>query len=200
MLYGNDRDLLRCLVDAELQAANHDTRFALVNDAAKAFFRKGDRKSNEESFFALKDDGYIDFMRVSHEGPTGVEIKNKGRYYFEKEDKNTKRSPSASVAFHGDFNIYGGAPIIGGNISTGNIIVETTSWIRAMIEEKGGEEKPALYALLDEAADISREIKETAAIPNKKGFLDRLNSHVVKHGWFYGAVLQLIGTAAIALM
>ena len=32
-------------------------------------------------------------------------------------------------------------------------------------------------------------------IPKQKKLFQRLNDHIVRHGWFYGAVVQLLGTA-----
>lgn len=69
--------------------------------------------------------------------------------------------------------------------------------IEHQIEDNGGDDKMALYETLNEVKAYIDECQQQKAITKKPGLGARINTHVVKHGWFYGAVLQLLGTAAL---
>lgn len=69
--------------------------------------------------------------------------------------------------------------------------------IEHRIEDEGGEDKKALYETLNEVKSYIDECQLQKEITKKPGLGARINAHVVKHGWFYGAVLQLLGTAAL---
>jgi len=57
-----------------------------------------------------------------------------------------------------------------------------------------------LYATLNEAKEIINEISETKEITPKKSFMEKLNNHLSKHGWFYGAIVGLLGTALLTVL
>lgn len=37
-------------------------------------------------------------------------------------------------------------------------------------------------------------------LTEKKKLFEKISNHMEKHGWFYGAVVQLLGTAALGLI
>ena len=66
--------------------------------------------------------------------------------------------------------------------------------------EKGGEDKEELHELLDEVKELIENIQSSRAIPKQKKLFEKISNHMEKHGWFYGAVVQLLGTAALGLI
>ena len=48
-----------------------------------------------------------------------------------------------------------------------------------------------------EKARVAANLEASRSIPKQKKLHQRLNEHVVKHGWFYGAVIQLLETAVM---
>lgn len=99
-------------------------------------------------------------------------------------------------------SIYAPGGIVNlGTISDSPISIDNTvHQIERMIEEQGGEDKAELLEFLNETKMMVEEYIVASQITPKKGFLARLNTHIVKHGWFYGAILQLLGTAAIQII
>ena len=88
-----------------------------------------------------------------------------------------------------------------GTISDSPISIDNAvHQIEKMIDEQGGEDKAALREFLKETKAMVEEYVATSQIKPQKGFAERLNAHVVKHGWFYGAIIQLLGTAAIQII
>lgn len=41
------------------------------------------------------------------------------------------------------------------------------------------------------------EIERTKKIPEDKGLLTKLSDHLAKHGWFYGSVINIVGSAVL---
>ena len=72
--------------------------------------------------------------------------------------------------------------------------------IEQAIDEKGGEDKEELHELLDEVKELIENIQLSRAIPKQKKLFEKISNHMEKHGWFYGAVVQLLGTAALGLL
>ncbi len=103
------------------------------------------------------------------------------------------------------FNVgYINAP--NGIVTLGNVIDSTQSIdnsftnIGKLIEEKGGEDKEELISLKNELKTIVDEMIKTKQISPKKGFIDKLGNHLSKHGWFYGAIVQVLGAASMSIM
>jgi hypothetical protein len=88
--------------------------------------------------------------------------------------------------------------IVFGNVSDSTMSVDNS--IRKLerdIEELGGDDKEELQKLLDEVKELIENIESSRSIPKQKRLFQRLNDHIVRHGWFYGGVIQLLGTAVM---
>ncbi|MBY6836772.1 hypothetical protein FDG50_15890 [Clostridium botulinum] len=88
-----------------------------------------------------------------------------------------------------------------GDVSNSTLTVDNTIHeIEKNIEELGGDDKELLKELLDEAKELLDNINDSRMIPKNNGFVKRLSNHMSKHGWFYGAIVQLLGTGALNLL
>ena len=100
------------------------------------------------------------------------------------------------MAAIGNITNYGN--LVFGNVSGSTFNVDNSiKQIEREIEEKGGEDKEILRELMEEVKELVENIETSRSIPKQKKLYQRLNEHVVKHGWFYGAVIQLLGTAVM---
>lgn len=106
----------------------------------------------------------------------------------------TSRQPSIHVD---TINAQGGFLNLGKMFDSPVIINNSIHEIERQIEEKGGEDKDDLMNTLNEVKSYIEECQKEYSIIKKPGLGARLNTHVVKHGWFYGAVLQLLGAATL---
>ena len=88
-----------------------------------------------------------------------------------------------------------------GNVSGSTLTVDNSiHQIEQAIEEHGGEDKEELYDLLEEVKELISNIEVSRTIPKQKKLFERISDHLEKHGWFYGAVVQLLGTAAFNMI
>lgn len=91
--------------------------------------------------------------------------------------------------------------LVFGNVSGSTLTVDNSiHQIEQAIDEKGGEDKEALHELLDEVKELIENIQSSRSIPKQKKLFEKISDHMEKHGWFYGAVVQLLGTAALGLI
>lgn len=91
--------------------------------------------------------------------------------------------------------------LVFGNVSGSTLTVDNSiHQIEQAIDEKGGEDKEELHELLDEVKELIENIQSSRAIPKQKKLFEKISNHMEKHGWFYGAVVQLLGTAALNLI
>lgn len=91
--------------------------------------------------------------------------------------------------------------LVFGNVSGSTLTVDNSiHLIEQAIDEKGGEDKQELHELLDEVKELIENIQSSRAIPKQKKLFEKISNHMEKHGWFYGAVVQLLGTAALGLI
>ena len=96
-------------------------------------------------------------------------------------------------------NNYGN--LVYGDVTNSTLTVDNSiQKIKQMIDENGGEDKEILYDLLDEVKELISNIETSRTIPKQKKLFQRISDHMEKHGWFYGAVVQLLGTAALTLL
>lgn len=93
-----------------------------------------------------------------------------------------------------------------GNFVFGNVTASTLSvdnsvqQIERAIEEQGGKDKEDLMELFEEVKELIENMESSRSIPKQKKLFQRLTDHMSKHGWFYGAVIQLLGTAAMTML
>jgi len=118
------------------------------------------------------------------------------RKYFEEKEKALRRKSEEDKMSVGSITNYGSKEF--GNVTDSTFGVDNSSnQIEREIEEKGGEDKEILHELMEEVKELVDNIESSRSIPKQKKLHQRLNEHVVKHGWFYGAVIQLLGTAVM---
>ena len=86
--------------------------------------------------------------------------------------------------------------ITNSTLTTQNIVSE----IEKQIEEQGGDDKDELKDLLEEVKELCESIKTNNPLPKRANLMTKISNHLEKHGWFYGAVVQLLGTAAMSAM
>ena len=88
-----------------------------------------------------------------------------------------------------------------GNVSDSMLTVDNSIHkIEQAIEENGGTDKEELYKILNDVKELIENIQTSRTIPKQKKLFARISDHMEKHGWFYGAIVQLLGTAAINLL
>lgn len=91
--------------------------------------------------------------------------------------------------------------LVFGNVSGSTLTVDNSiHQIEQAIDEKGGEDKEELHELLGEIKELIENIQSSRVIPKQKRLFEKISNHMEKHGWFYGAVVQLLGTAALGLL
>ncbi len=151
-------------------------------------------------FFAIKESKLInerDVKVTSFGYWKELEFKAKQKVEFQKRLERDSTEKPFSIG-----NIFApGAVINFGTISDSPITIDNTVHeIEKMIDEKGGEDKEQLYNLLNETKEMVEVFIANNQITPKKGFFERLTGHLSKHGWFYGAILQLLGTAALQII
>lgn len=118
------------------------------------------------------------------------------RKYFEEKEKALIRKEEQNKMAGNTFNNYGN--MVFGDVSDSTLTVDNSiNKLERDIEEKGGEDKEILRDLLEEVRELVENIESSRMIPRQKKLFQRLNDHVVKHGWFYGSIVQLLGTAVM---
>ena len=127
-------------------------------------------------------------------------ITPQGFSYFENKEQALKRHEEEKKQMSvGNITNYGN--IVFGNVSNSTLSVDNSIHeIERMIDEHGGEDKAELSELLEEVKELIENMQASRNIPKQKKLFQRLNDHIVRHGWFYGAVVQLLGTAAMTML
>ena len=112
---------------------------------------------------------------------------------YEKRQKQEESNKLQSIINYGN--------LVFGNVSDSTLTVDNSIHrIEQAIEENGGTDKEELYELLNDVKELVENIQTSRTIPKQKKLFARISDHMEKHGWFYGAVVQLLGTAAINLL
>lgn len=127
---------------------------------------------------------------LAPQGISYFEIKEQAMKRYEEEQK---MQPIGNITNYGNM-VFGN--VSGSTLSVDNSIHE----IERMIDEQGGEDAAELHELLDEVKELIENMQTSRSIPKQKKLHQRLSDHFAKHGWFYGAVIQLLGTAAITML
>ena len=123
--------------------------------------------------------------------------------YFEDKEKTLKTEQEKNMSQN--INIQN-LNATGSNINFGSIIGSTLSAqnfvsnLEKQIEEQGGEDKAELKDLLEEVKELCESIKVNNPLPKRANLMTKISNHLDKHGWFYGAVVQLLGTATMTAM
>lgn len=166
--------------------ANFDVYNSIKSDVVNLFLLRNCSLSNEQNLD--KSFGYRRnlFFMGTEELQTQI-----------KEKEKSLQSPIYNI---GQIYADGGIVTLGNVINSTQNIDNSIHQIENLIEEKGGEDKEELYSTLKDAKEIINEILKTKEIKPKKGFMDKLSNHLTKHGWFYGAIATLLGTALLAAL
>lgn len=115
-------------------------------------------------------------------------IRDKEKGIFEENKKQTKQISIGTI------NAANGNVVIGDVINSSINVDNSIQRIQKMIEEKGDEDKEELLLLLDEFKEILENLEDSRHIPKNKGFMNRLSSHLSRHGWFYAEIVNLLGS------
>lgn len=168
-------------------------------------FNKCNGKEDDELRSLLRElieNGYINIPCWGDGVPLGVEINNSARTYNEQEAEYERqlRHISGTVYNIGTITNQNGVVAFGDVINSTISIDNAIKHIEGEIERNGGEDKGELRALLTETKELIETLKSTRRIPKNSGFFKRLSAHLEKHGWFYGEIVGLLGTAALNLL
>lgn len=140
-------------------------------------------------------------IRVTWDGGGIIYLLPPSVSYFEDKETALKKQEEQQMA-----SIHIGSINNSGNFVLGDAVNSTFSIdnsvhrIENEIEEKGGEDKAELLALLEEVKKLMENIETSRTIPKQKGLFSRISAHLATHGWFYGEIVALIGQQAIALL
>lgn len=120
--------------------------------------------------------------------------------YFEDKEAALKRQKESEDKMSvGNITNYGN--IVFGDVSGSTLTVDNSIHeIERMIDECGGEDKEDLIDILDDVKELLDNIESTRSIPKQKKLFQRITDHLAKHGWFYGAIIQLLGTEVIKMI
>ena len=120
--------------------------------------------------------------------------------YFSDKEAALKRQAEAQKQIAGSvYNNYGN--MIFGDVSNSELSVDNSiNELSHAIDEMGGEDATVLHETLDEIKELIENIETSRSIPKQKRLAQKITDHASKHGWFYGAVLQLLGTAAFNMI
>lgn len=120
-------------------------------------------------------------------------------YFSNKEEALKKQAESKEESLGSVYNNYGN--MIFGNVSDSQLSVDNSiNELSKAIDESGGEDAATLHEILDEVKELIMNIESRRTIPKQKRLAQRITEHAAKHGWFYGAVLQIIGTTTINML
>lgn len=120
--------------------------------------------------------------------------------YFQNKDLALKRQKERDAAgFSGTIINYGN--FVAGEVSGSTLTVDNSIHeIERQINTMGGEDKDELKELLEEIKELIENIEVSHTIPKQKKLFERITNHASKHGWFYGAIIQLLGTATMGVL
>lgn len=182
-------DVLECLLNCERGENNHisfeyDIFPKYVQMSVSLELEKLTQYGMISGVMKWLNGGMLDLL------PTAI------TYFEDKENAMTKRKKEQSMQ-----SIVNYGNIIYGNVSDSTISVDNSiHQIEKAIEENGGDDKEELQEILEEVKELVENMQISRTIPKQKKLFERLSNHLEKHGWFYGAIVQLMGTAAFGLL
>lgn len=120
-------------------------------------------------------------------------------YFKDKEEalrKEQEKQPAQNINITATGSNINFGSITNSTLSAENIV----SNLEKEIEEKGGDDKEALKELLEEVKELCEGFQVNNPLPKRKKLMEKLSNHMSKHGWFYGEIVSLIGSAAMSAM
>ena len=163
-------------------------------------FPKGYQNGLMHIFAELQQYGIIYNPREYTGGDFSLDLSPDALTYFEDKAKAEKsKQLSQTITIH---NLTAnGSNVNFGSLSYSTMTIENTiSSIEKEIESKGEDDKEELRNLLEEIKELCDNIRANKSLPKSKSLMNRISKHFETHGWFYGAAVQLIGTAAMQVM
>ena len=120
-------------------------------------------------------------------------------YFDNKEAALKRKKETEEIMSVGNITNYGN--IVFGDVSNSALNVDNSIHeIERMIDERGGEDRQVLTDILEEVKEFIENMEASRSIPKQKKLFQRLTEHFAKHGWFYGAILQLLGTTVMQMI
>ena len=120
-------------------------------------------------------------------------------YFSDKEEALKKQAETQKLILGNVYNNYGN--MVFGDVSNSELSIDNSiNELSHVIDEKGGEDATALHETLDEIKELIENIEISHSIPKQNRLVQKITDHASKHGWFYGAVLQLLGTATLNMI
>ena len=146
--------------------------------------------------------GMISNSDIWLDGSWETTLTPQGVTYFEDKERAMEKAKSEK---ENQFNIgsiiaNGSNLVLGDVINSALSVDNSTSRIEQDIEEKGGEEKEELRALLEEVKELIENMQDSRYTPKNKGLFSKLSNHLEKHGWFYGEIVGLLGSAVMQML
>ncbi len=185
-------EMLKCL----LQCKNEDSNHISFEDD---IFPEYAQRSIGVELEKLVQYGMIGGL-ISYDYGGWCDILPPALVYFESKKKALHQQEEEKKKMtYGNITNYGN--MIFGNVSNSTLTVDNSIHeIERMIDEHGGEDKEELLEVLEEVKELLENMQTSRNIPKQKRLFQRISDHVAKHGWFYEAIVQLLGTAALTML
>lgn len=185
-------EMLQCLLGCERDQNN---RIAFDNDIFPVYVQYSIGVELEK----LIQYGMISSL-ISYDNGGWLNLLPQALTYFEDKESALKRQEETRDKMNvGNITNYGN--LVFGNISGSTLSVDNSIHeIERTIDERGGEDAEVLHELLDEVKELLENIQTSRSVPKQKKLFQRLSDHMEKHGWFYGAIVQLLGTAMLTML
>jgi len=184
-------EMLKCLLEC---SGRKDSRVNFSNDIFPSYVQMSVGLELEKliqygmigGLWAFENGGVLDLL------PSAFSYFEDKQAALDRQDKREKERQQSIIN-------YGN--LVFGNVSGSTLTVDNSiHQIEQAIDEKGGEDKEKLHELLDEVKELIENIQSSRAIPKQKKLFEKISNHMEKHGWFYGAVVQLLGTATLGML
>lgn len=184
-------DVLRCLLECERSAGN---RISFSDEILPEYVQR----STSVEYEKLVQYGMIGGL-IAWDTGAMLNLMPAALTYFEDKEAALKRQEEARNKMNsGNTYINYGGNMVFGDVTESTLSVDNSiHQLERAIEEHGGDDKEELRELLEDVKELVGNIESSRTIPKQKKLHQRLNDHIVKHGWFYGAVVQLLGTAVM---
>ena len=183
-------DVLRCLLQCERSEGN---RISFSADILPEYVQRSTGVEYEKLIQYGMIGGLIDL-----DGGAILNLMPVALTYFQDKEAALKRQKEAEEKMAAGNTYYNYGNMVFGDVVDSTLSVDNSiHQLERSIEEHGGEDKEELMELLEDVKELISNIESSRTIPKQKKLFQRLNDHVVRHGWFYGAVVQLLGTVVM---
>lgn len=143
---------------------------------------------------------WVDYKKPNYVKDINLIIEKLRLYKASLEDKQ-QQSPNQPQSITYNINASNGSNVNTGTMNNSSMTAENiVKNLEKYIEENGGADKEELKNILEDTKELCSDIKPGSTLPTRKRLFEKLSNHMAKHGWFYGAIVQLIGTTAMQVM